>query len=71
MKKVVFNENECKGCMLCVDVCPRKIIKINTDVLNEKGYNPATIDEADYDKCISCAMCAKMCPDCVITVYKE
>ncbi|MBR2479597.1 MAG: 4Fe-4S binding protein [Clostridia bacterium] len=69
MNKVTFRTELCKGCGLCVDACPKKILALNTDVLNEKGYHPAGI--TDQDKCIACAMCAMMCPDVVIKVEKN
>lgn len=65
---VIFNEELCKGCGLCVGACPKKIVKL-TESLNSKGYHPAGVVE--QDKCISCAFCATMCPDCVITVEKQ
>ena len=68
MAKVTFNENACKGCYLCMDVCPKKIIKKATDRLNVKGFNP--VEVLDMDQCIGCAFCATMCPDVVITVEK-
>lgn len=68
MSKVTFNFNLCKGCGLCVDACPKKIIVLATDKINAKGHSPAEI--IDQDKCIACAFCATMCPDCVITVEK-
>jgi len=66
-KRVVFDENRCKGCELCVPVCPVDIIFI-ADRINKLGYHPATVTE--QDKCISCMMCAKICPDLVIEVFK-
>ena len=67
--RVEFNESYCKGCGLCVSVCPTKTLALSVDRLNEKGYRPA---EAKYpEKCIGCANCAIMCPDSVITVYRE
>ncbi|HBQ63548.1 MAG TPA: 2-oxoacid:acceptor oxidoreductase [Clostridiales bacterium] len=63
-----FNEDRCKGCKLCLTVCPKKIIVIRIDRLNEKGYHPAGLTEPQ--KCIGCAFCAMMCPDCVIEVEK-
>lgn len=68
MAKVTVNESVCKGCGLCTTACPKKIIKLNLDKLNEKGYNPAYV--CDMDACIGCAMCAMMCPDVAITVEK-
>lgn len=68
MAKVVFAEDRCKACGLCIEVCPRKILALKEGVLNKKGYSPChCIDES---KCIGCAMCATMCPDCVIEVYR-
>ncbi len=66
---VTVDENVCKGCGLCVEVCPRKIMELDRDRLNQKGYNPARCVGAE--KCIACAMCALMCPDSAITVEKE
>ncbi|NTV88985.1 MAG: 4Fe-4S dicluster domain-containing protein [Clostridiales bacterium] len=68
MAKVTFNIEKCKGCKLCITVCPKKIVKINTEKLNQKGYYPAGVTE--MDKCIGCAFCATICPDCVIEVEK-
>ena len=62
MAKVTINQDRCKGCGLCVSVCPKK------EKLNRKGYNPA--EPVNMADCIGCAMCATMCPDCVITVEK-
>lgn len=66
---VSFNQNYCKGCGLCVDACPKKIIFLDNSTINNKGYNPATVVE--MDKCIGCANCATMCPDQVITVERN
>lgn len=68
VKKVVFDEERCKGCELCTTVCPKGIIKM-ADRINSHGYHPAEV--TDQDECISCGLCAQMCPDVVITVYKE
>ncbi len=69
MNRVTFKKNLCKGCGLCVSACPKKIIFLNKEEINEKGYHPATVTE--MDKCLGCAMCATMCPDVVIKVEKE
>ncbi len=66
--KVAFKEDLCKGCGLCVSVCPTKIIFLDESKINAKGYHPATV--VDMDKCIGCANCATMCPDVVITVER-
>ena len=69
MKKVVINENVCKGCGLCEEACPKKIIKVDKTKFNAKSWNVAVFKDDD-NKCISCAFCAVMCPDVAIEVYK-
>lgn len=66
--KVTFFEERCKGCELCVSVCPKKILILNREKFNSKGYNPACITE--QEKCIACGNCAIMCPDSVIMVER-
>lgn len=66
---IKFNENRCKGCELCISVCPVKIIKLNDSRINKKGYHPAGI--SDMDKCTGCASCALICPDGAIHVYRN
>ena len=69
MAKFTFNADLCKGCGLCVEVCPKQILALSKDKINAKGHSPAEI--TDQEKCIACAMCATMCPDCVIKVEKD
>jgi 2-oxoglutarate ferredoxin oxidoreductase subunit delta len=66
--KTTFIEDACKGCELCVAVCPVKIIELNKEKINDKGYSPAHV--IDQEKCIACGSCAIMCPDSVITVER-
>lgn len=67
MARIRFMDEYCKGCSLCVNACPKKILRLSARV-NEKGYTVAECtDEAE---CIGCALCYTMCPDCVITVEK-
>ena len=68
MAKLTFNTDNCKGCGLCIDVCPKKILRLAPDKINKKGHHPAEI--TDQEACIACAFCATMCPDCIIKVEK-
>jgi 2-oxoglutarate ferredoxin oxidoreductase subunit delta len=66
---VFFDQDLCKGCGLCIEACPVKIVSIDNSKINNKGYNPAIVN--DMDKCIGCTNCATMCPDSVITVERD
>jgi 2-oxoglutarate ferredoxin oxidoreductase subunit delta len=58
---------KCKGCGLCVDVCPKKVLELTTEV-NAKGYFPAY--QARPQDCVFCTTCCIMCPDVAITITK-
>ena len=38
MVKLTIDENRCKGCGLCVRACPKKLLELAKQKLNEKGY---------------------------------
>ena len=61
----VIDSDRCKGCGLCVTVCPKKVLEIS-DKINAKGYFP--VFQARPDDCIHCSMCCIMCPDVAITI---
>lgn len=67
MAFITVDSDKCKGCGLCVSVCPKKIVVI-TEKTNKSGYHAA--DCIDNSKCIGCAFCAIMCPDSAIEVDK-
>ncbi len=60
-----IDEALCKGCALCVVVCPKDVLEIATEV-SPQGYFPAF--QARPEDCIYCATCCRMCPDVAITI---
>jgi 2-oxoglutarate ferredoxin oxidoreductase subunit delta len=73
--RIEIDQERCKGCGLCIAVCPKKQIEIS-DELNAKGYYPARFQEEDLTevestKCSGCALCAVTCPDVAIEVYRQ
>ena len=68
MPKLTFKTDECKGCGLCVEACPKGILELSKDAINKKGHHPA--EAVNPDDCIGCAFCATMCPDCIIKVER-
>ncbi|UCE48471.1 MAG: ferredoxin family protein [Phycisphaerales bacterium] len=65
--KAIIDTERCKGCGLCVAVCPKQIMMISRKS-NRHGYFPA---ETDNSECTGCAACAIICPDAVIEVYRD
>lgn len=66
--KITVNKELCKGCGVCISVCPVKILDFDNSDVNSKGYHP--MKSMDPDKCIACANCGLMCPDAAITVER-
>lgn len=66
MPYIKIDRERCKGCMLCLNVCPKKQL-ISDKALNQKGVYPAVFLNED---CSGCALCAVVCPDMAIEVYK-
>jgi len=64
--KLKINYDKCKSCGLCTNICPKKILYINSDRINKKGYNP--IEVKNESECIGCGSCYKVCPDIVFEV---
>ncbi|HEX2754946.1 MAG TPA: 4Fe-4S binding protein [Candidatus Limnocylindrales bacterium] len=59
--------DRCKGCGLCVDVCPKHVLELDSTLVNPLGYHPVRLTDAAA--CTSCALCARICPDAVYTVF--
>ena len=57
---IKINEVWCKGCEICVDVCPR-------DVLEMKDFVAVVKDE---ERCTFCQLCELLCPDFAIVVHR-
>jgi NAD-dependent dihydropyrimidine dehydrogenase PreA subunit len=51
--------NECKGCGLCIEACPPKVIRLS-EHLNHFGYRTATYLGAG---CTGCGICFMACPE--------
>jgi 2-oxoglutarate ferredoxin oxidoreductase subunit delta len=59
--------NECKGCGLCIEACPPKVISMR-EQLNHYGYKTAVYAGKG---CTGCGICFMICPEPgAITVYR-
>lgn len=69
MAYIVVDENKCKSCYLCIDACPKKIIKKNNKIGTTGDFLVEFLDP--NSECLGCKSCALVCPDLAIKeVYK-
>ena len=66
--KHIIDKDRCKGCGLCVAICPKNVLELSRKV-NTKGYFP--VFQARPQDCIYCAMCRVMCPDVAIEIAED
>jgi len=53
------NADWCKGCDICVKMCPERCLRLNGQLIAELP---------DPDKCTGCRMCEWLCPDFAIRI---
>ncbi len=69
MSYIVIDKEKCKACYLCMEECPKKLLKISKDT-NGLGNHVIEFNDPNHE-CLGCAMCATRCPDLAITeVYR-
>ncbi len=68
MPHIIVDKERCKGCELCVDACPQKIIGMSGEI-NDKGYFYALVEE--QKRCIGCRLCCIICPDLAILMQVQ
>lgn len=60
MNHVIVRDDECKGCAVCVSVCPHECLSIPGD-LNANGY--AYVRFSGEQRCTACGLCFLSCPE--------
>ncbi|MHA1729040.1 MAG: 4Fe-4S binding protein [Promethearchaeota archaeon] len=60
----LIDYKKCRGCLTCVNVCPRNAISV-TSVEKDEVISVDVI----FDKCLGCGDCAEICPNKLYEKY--
>ena len=63
---VVLDRERCKGCELCIDACPPRVLEMTTHEVNDWGFRFPVLVAG----CIACQACTAICPDFCFQVYR-
>lgn len=59
MLEMIIHEKSCRGCQLCLDVCPTECFSFNQD--SQKA------EVKIIENCIGCLSCSYLCPSGAIS----
>ena len=57
--------SRCKGCRMCVELCPQQVLTLST-AMNAKGYHFPVVAAGKQDACVACGFCSLVCPEFAI-----
>lgn len=57
--RIDINEAWCKGCEICVEVCPREVLAMQDFVARV----------VKLEECTGCMLCEQLCPDFAIVIH--
>jgi len=68
LPRIMISEELCKGCGICIALCPLKVLG-RSDKLSSRGVYPPV--PVNGNKCTGCRICQYYCPDLAIYIVAE
>ena len=66
--RVEINRDWCKGCQICVSVCPRQVLYVDVQQWTA-GFHPIGVRQVE--RCTACRNCELLCPDLAMEVIED
>ncbi|MGI6432545.1 MAG: 4Fe-4S dicluster domain-containing protein [Sphaerochaetaceae bacterium] len=69
MNRVLVQDHECKGCGICISMCPSVCLRLSGK-LNNQGYE--YVEFFNEGACTGCGLCFLSCPEIsALSVWKH
>ena len=65
--QVVINSEQCDGCKICIEFCPKELLK-ESEQTNSRMLHYVEI--INSDDCLGCKQCERLCPTTSIFIYE-
>ncbi|MFC2172809.1 ferredoxin family protein [Acidobacteriota bacterium] len=66
--RIDINQRWCKGCYICLEICPKKVFD-NSGEVTRRGFRQ--IRTALPGQCTGCLLCELLCPDVAIRITQK
>ena len=63
----ILNE-QCDGCELCVEFCPKDVLEIDQESFNSRMLHYVMLAK---DECVGCKQCERICPTASIFIIEK
>lgn len=67
-REIVIDSRLCKGCHICISVCPHDVLNKSDEVDNRGFFLPVVVN---LKACRVCGLCELECPDFAICVSPD
>lgn len=64
--EVIFNSEQCDGCKLCIEFCPKELLTTDANKFNSRMLHYAVV--IDLEDCVGCRQCERLCPTASIFI---
>ncbi|MHA1144250.1 MAG: 4Fe-4S binding protein [Candidatus Helarchaeota archaeon] len=67
-KALALQFDRCKGCGICIEICPRKILTEGKELNTKVQYPPVLVEGG---VCTFCRECELICPDFALYILEN
>jgi len=64
--EVIFDSEQCDGCRLCIEFCPKELLITDADKFNSRMLHYVIVIAPE--DCVGCKQCERLCPTASIFI---